>query len=226
MFSGTKELRKDVEQALVDIYFYLDKSSKRQNELKHFQRECGVALSKILKHGSTRWLSLQTCVIRLLDQWEPLKRYFGEEVSCTKQPHDRLRRINRFFQDNMSKLYCLFLSEVLPVFTTQNLLLQTNSPQLHRLHSILHEAFTDLFTRYVKPRAVAKCSSIYELDHANRDNQLNRNDLIIGQNTRTYLQELKEDKISSSQEADFFSGNFIFFFFFMFLLNVHISFIL
>ena len=191
----------------------------------YFQRECGLALSKVLKHGATRWLSLQTCVIRLLEQWEPLKRYFEEEMSCSKKSssHDRLKRINRFFQDSTAKLYSLFLSEVLPVFTKQNLLLQTNSPQLHRLHSILHEAFTDLFTRYVKPRAITKCSSIYELDHANRDNQLSRSDLIIGQKTRKYLEELKEnEKITSHQETDFFYGNFVFYYYFYFIECAHL----
>lgn len=51
------ELKLDVEELLIDIYYYLDKSSKRNCELKEFQLFCEIKTHKIIKHVATRWLS-------------------------------------------------------------------------------------------------------------------------------------------------------------------------
>ncbi|XP_063743299.1 uncharacterized protein LOC134866984 [Eleginops maclovinus] len=75
------QLPVSIEELLVDIYFYLDKSSKRKQGLKKFQDLCGVEMRKIVKHVSTRWLSLDKCIARLLQQWPALLQYFESEQS-------------------------------------------------------------------------------------------------------------------------------------------------
>ena len=75
------QLPVSIEELLVDVFFYLDKSSKRKQGLKEFQDLCGVEMRKIVKHGSTRWLSLEKCVARLLQQWPALLQYFESEQS-------------------------------------------------------------------------------------------------------------------------------------------------
>ncbi|XP_063765200.1 zinc finger BED domain-containing protein 5-like [Eleginops maclovinus] len=75
------QLPVSIEELLVDIYFYLDKSSKRKQGLKKFQDLCGVEMRKIVKHVSTRWLSLDKCIARLLQQWPALLQYFESEKS-------------------------------------------------------------------------------------------------------------------------------------------------
>ena len=75
-----------VDDLLVDVYFYLEKSSKRKQEFKDFQKKAGVPLHKVLKHVSTRWLSLGHCIERLLEQWNALLAFFKEEekkATCT-----------------------------------------------------------------------------------------------------------------------------------------------
>ena len=69
-----------VDEVLVDIYYYMDKSAKRLQKLKEFQTLSGVNQRKILKHVSTRWLSLGTCINRLLEQWNALTNFFDKEV--------------------------------------------------------------------------------------------------------------------------------------------------
>ena len=68
-----------VEELLVDIYYYLDKSSKRHQQLKHFQALCNVETHKVLKHVSVRWLSIGICLGRLVEQWAPLSAMFKSE---------------------------------------------------------------------------------------------------------------------------------------------------
>ncbi|KAJ8032743.1 Zinc finger MYM-type protein 6 [Holothuria leucospilota] len=82
---ASKELLLNVEEFLIDIYYYLDKSAKRKQELQAFQTLCGLESRKILKHVSTRWLSLGLSVKRVLEQWNALKDYFNKEVA-KKEP--------------------------------------------------------------------------------------------------------------------------------------------
>ncbi len=81
---GSKQLHMGIEDNLIDIYYYLDKSSKRKSLLQEAQKLCNDDVRKILKHVSTRWLSLGICVNRLLEQWQSLTVYFEEEVRANK----------------------------------------------------------------------------------------------------------------------------------------------
>jgi hypothetical protein len=56
-----------IELVVIDIYYYLDKSSKRDLELKNCQLMCEIKAHKILKHVATRWLSLGKCLDRLFE---------------------------------------------------------------------------------------------------------------------------------------------------------------
>jgi len=56
-----------VEDLLIDLYHYLDKSSKRIQTLREFQELCNIETRKILRHVCTRWLSVGICLKRVLD---------------------------------------------------------------------------------------------------------------------------------------------------------------
>jgi hypothetical protein len=81
---AAKELEVSIEDTLVDVYYYLEKSTKRKQSLHSFQDLCGEEQRKILKHGTTRWLSMGKCLGRLLEQWEPLTKFFHSEVEPKK----------------------------------------------------------------------------------------------------------------------------------------------
>lgn len=70
---------------LIDIFYYLEKSTKRKEALKDFQDLCEVETHKILKHCCTRWLSLGKALNRVLEQWECLTCYFSKECRNGKQ---------------------------------------------------------------------------------------------------------------------------------------------
>ena len=64
---------------MVDNYYYFDKSSKRKNELADYCGFCDTEYRRVLKHVSTRWLSLEIAVERTLRQYQGLKSYFLSE---------------------------------------------------------------------------------------------------------------------------------------------------
>ena len=69
-----------VDDFIIDIYFYLDKSSKRQQNLNSFMDEFNITMKKVTKHVVTRWLSLGKCIPRILHQWDALEAFFKSEV--------------------------------------------------------------------------------------------------------------------------------------------------
>ena len=68
--------RFDVEEMMVDTYFYFDKSTKRKNNLAEYSSFCDIEYRQVLKHVSTRWLSLEKTIDRTLQQLSALKSYF------------------------------------------------------------------------------------------------------------------------------------------------------
>lgn len=61
---------------MIDSYYYFDKSTKRKNELASYCTLCDVEVRKVLKHVSTRWLSLELVITRTLKQYPALRSYF------------------------------------------------------------------------------------------------------------------------------------------------------
>lgn len=49
----------DVEEMSVYLFYWFDKSSKRKSILKDYCIFCDVTYRKVMKHVSTRWLSLE-----------------------------------------------------------------------------------------------------------------------------------------------------------------------
>ena len=74
---------------------------------------------RVLKHGSTRWLSLERCIDRTLEQWPALTSYFTSEAD-----NRTAEKIQERLADHEMKLYFLFLQVQLPIFNKFNLLFQ------------------------------------------------------------------------------------------------------
>lgn len=114
---AAKELSMDVEQLVINLYYHFDKSSKRKELLKEYQEFCNVETRKILKHSSTRWLSLMKCVDRILRQYEALQSYFASCVEEKKaKKESKVTLLMEKLNDPMTKGYMVFLHSVLPVF--------------------------------------------------------------------------------------------------------------
>ncbi|KAL8572454.1 hypothetical protein ACOMHN_005600 [Nucella lapillus] len=78
-----------VEEILVDIYYFFQKSTLCQSNLRELQELYDVEQRKMLKHGCTRWLSIARCIKRLLESWEPLKHLFYEELKTKKAAEEK-----------------------------------------------------------------------------------------------------------------------------------------
>ena len=63
---GAGQLPVSASDLLTDIYYYLNKSSLRQDKLKDCQELRGLETKKMLKHVCTRWLSIGRWLLSIL----------------------------------------------------------------------------------------------------------------------------------------------------------------
>ena len=69
----------NVEDVVVDLFYWFDKSSKRKEKLKEYHEFCNQEYREVLKHLSIRWLSLEKCINRAVLKHISLKSYFKSE---------------------------------------------------------------------------------------------------------------------------------------------------
>ena len=83
--AALKKLPVSIDDFLINIFYHFKHSSKRYSEFSAIHEEFSdVAPLRVLKHCTTRWLSLERCVKRLLDQWPALYAYFDKEAESDR----------------------------------------------------------------------------------------------------------------------------------------------
>ncbi|KAK1887302.1 Zinc finger BED domain containing protein 5 [Dissostichus eleginoides] len=133
----------DPEDLTVDVGYWFKGSTNRKGYLTEFCELHGSEYLEILMHISIRWLSLERCLTRILQQYEPLASYF--KSSNEKQP--RFRRLLEAFSNPMTEVYLLFYQATLPVFSTFNLLLQREKSSIFLLHDEIRSFIRKLLSK-------------------------------------------------------------------------------
>lgn len=204
---ASKCLPRNVSSFFVDIYFYMDKSANRMNAFKSIQEECGTPITEVPKHVPTRWLSLATTCDWVLQQWEPLTKFFEMECSVDSSTARELqvessqscRKTSALdsLRSKTMKLCVAYLSYVLPVFNAANLVFQKEDAQIHRQRRIMLRLLSDLLTMFVKPSAmVYKLAT--EVDYKSPYNMESDKDIMVGQQCRELL-----SLVGSPRDAEF-----------------------
>lgn len=96
----------NVEEMVVDLFYWFDKSTKRKASLDSYCSFCDTSYREIIKHVSTRWLSLGRAVDRALQQYEALKSYFSSESMFELHSY-RIMKWPKFTMGKSSK--CILL---------------------------------------------------------------------------------------------------------------------
>ena len=110
----------NIEDHCINLYHWLDKSSKRKNVLSEYFEFCDMEHSEVIKFVSTRWLSLELCVSRETKKYEGLKSYFLLQETRGK----RFQRLHEAFINPMLEVYLLFYQPASSCFIAFNLFLQ------------------------------------------------------------------------------------------------------
>ncbi|XP_033967957.2 uncharacterized protein [Pseudochaenichthys georgianus] len=175
----------DPEDLTVDVGYWFKGSTNRKGYLTEFCELHGSEYLEILMHVSIRWLSLERCLTRILQQYEPLASYF--KSSDEKQP--RFRRLLEAFSNPMTEVYLLFYQATLPVFSTFNLLLQREKSSIFLLHDEIRSFIRKLLSKFLKPAALQH-QELHDILYKDPSNQLPGEKLVIGFTTRGTLNRL------------------------------------
>lgn len=133
----------DVENVVLKVYGHFSISAKRRESLKDFCNFCDVEFQEILRHVTTRWLSLNPAIHRLMKTWSALKSYFislGDD--CPKQIR-ALLKLNKVSGDANEKdgdiveVYLLFCNNIISLFEEVVKKLESNATTCVELYSIM-----------------------------------------------------------------------------------------
>ena len=130
--AGVKKIPHPIDDLLVDIFYHFHHSAKRKEEYKEFVDFCEVDPLKILKHCSTRWLSLLKCIGRTLHQWAALQSYFTSHADSERP--GRVRRIQRLLSNPDVKLHFYFAKFLLKPLADFNVMFQTEETRITSLY--------------------------------------------------------------------------------------------
>ena len=131
--AGLKALTLSIDDLLIDIFYHFKHSSKRCAEfaivLKDFD---GIAPVRVLKHCSTRWLSLERALSRSLFLWPALFAYFDREADRSTDKA-RVKRVVLSLCKVETKLYCHFVAFALRPLNAFNVAFQTSASKIGTL---------------------------------------------------------------------------------------------
>ena len=140
------------EELLIDQYYWFEKSTKRKGILLEYMQFCNQEYGKILKHSSTRWLSLERCIQRTLEKYAGLKSYFLSEDAADA----RFKRLHKAFENPLTEVSLFFHNASIPLFTNFNKLLQSDEPSIHIVYDSVIKLATTLGNRIIKVEVMKK----------------------------------------------------------------------
>ena len=190
--AGIAALPVNIDQLFIDVFYYFYHSSKRKQEFCDLW--CSLFTSEpqtILKHCTTRWLSLLRCVGRFIDQFEGLKSYF---LSCGEAETSKVVSIIERLENPLTKPLLLFLSYILPSMDRFNRLFQKSTENTTcQLYSEMSRLVRLYASNLLKTEIIiAAGDDLTKLSFAN-SGQLADENLGLGNDTWLHLSGMEEE---------------------------------
>lgn len=148
------KLPKSVEELCRDIHSYINHSPKRLLKFQEFQQFVRADSHRILYASQTRWLSLESVVNRIMEQWSSLLLFFQAEALDTKVRG--AAEILDALNNPLFKLYFSFLSYILPIINKMNKEFQSETVMIHIAYSNICDFYRTILGNYIKMDVLSK----------------------------------------------------------------------
>ena len=191
------QLPKGLEDLCRDVFAHFSRSSKRQDTDKEFQEFFKVEPHKLLAPAQTRWLSLEACVNRILEQYIALQNYFV--LVANEDPTHSNDRILKSLQNKYTLAYLEFLSYQLQRFNNFNRLFQGERPLLQNLKEEVEGLIQSISSDFMEVPYV-KATNPKDIDPSNVGFQLPLDKTYVGLAATATLHEIKE--VTGEDHAD------------------------
>ena len=165
-FEGLQSLlgEVDLNKFSIDLYSFFKLSAKRVQEFLEIQEETEIHTRKMSRHVPTRWISIQSVLIKVLDQYANLKKYFLETLPKEKGfsykngvgNSDRYKAIKKVL---VNKKMCAIMAAVACIaqdFKSFIVPMQAVKPMIPVLHHKFRKLLKSLFYRFFNEDAFLK----------------------------------------------------------------------
>ncbi|CAG4994901.1 unnamed protein product [Parnassius apollo] len=189
---ASRKLPKNLEDLCRNIPAYFHMSPKRTEALKQFQDFLKIDQHKLLSAANTRWLSLQACVDRILEQYDALKLFFTGAVF--EDPSNTNDSILNSLNNPFNKALLHFMSYVFSITNDFNTFFQTKSPQLFILPVMVRKMLNTFLCNFVKKEHLNLSSdlkSLKQIDVTKTEIHLNNDHIYVGMEAHAILEDLK-----------------------------------
>uniref|UniRef100_H3A0E1 DUF4371 domain-containing protein n=1 Tax=Latimeria chalumnae TaxID=7897 RepID=H3A0E1_LATCH len=149
---GAKALSFDPQNFLVDVFCHFDKSAKRKKMLREDISFCNETIRKVLKHVSTRWLSMSRTLERVLEIWDGLRCYFlahCDDDTDEPGPSKRQKTNGRGGGTHLQIVCVAFTCHYSLIWHIQHA-----DPMIHRLQLAMMKLYQELLGCLMKPSVI------------------------------------------------------------------------
>ena len=200
--AGLKVLPLSLDQLLIDIFYHFKHSSKRWQEFSDVLSDFeDIAPVRVLKHCTTRWLSLERATARLITLWPALNAYFDREAETG---NERVKKIAELLGKVETKLYAHFVSFALKPLNGFNTAFQSSAMKIGTMQADVRELLRSFLANFVKPEELATASDLTKVQYADPSKQLPDDEVGIGTQARLLLMENEDELEDTSAEHNFF----------------------
>jgi len=172
-------MSKTLEDMCRNIYAHFHTSFLRQQDLIQFQEFVNVKPHKLLGIGQTRWLSLEMCVSRVLEQWDALTLYFTSFVSEKRDPSYIIDGILVSLRNPSCKASLEFLQHQVHRLNSFNTTFQTEGPVLHYLKTCVEKLLREIMGDFMHVNVVRSCD-VWYVEIENPTNRCSIDHIYVG----------------------------------------------
>ena len=126
----------------------MNNSPKRLLKFQEFQAFVNVDYHRVIHAGPTGWLSLESVVNRILEQWSALTLFFqAEALESNIKP---AAAIMNALTSPIFKFYFSFLGYILPIINKINREFQSENILIHIAYSNIFAFYKTILSNFIK----------------------------------------------------------------------------
>lgn len=147
----------NIEFLIREIYNWFSLSPTRQEEYKAIYKTINLEEGplKILKMCSTRWLSIEPAIRRIVSRWDELKLHF--EIAKQKNNCYTAEMLFAMFEDIAHYLYLVYLQTILGEVQHATKIFESQNTDPIKLYETLDILWHSLSKRMIYPHVKTQC---------------------------------------------------------------------
>lgn len=181
------KLPRTPEDFIKNVASHFSSSAKRTAELVEMQNFFQMEQKKMLKLSTTRWLSMQHAIKRVLENWQVLNNHF--QIAKVEENSKSVNMICDEFNNSVNKAILFFLDYFLNFFNTFNALFQSKKILIQDLSKNCKKIFKQVISHFILPEYV----NDFKITCNNPRNYIDLKQVDLGQQCNTFILDLPED---------------------------------